>query len=264
MPTITINNVDIYFEQHGHGEPLLLITGYSGDHLMWANVLGPLATRYQVTLIDNRDSGLSQRLKHDYSMMDMADDTAALLEHLNIPQAYIVGHSMGGAIAQELALQYPEKIKKLMLYATSAKFDPRCCYIIKQRFYIMQSGLPAEANSRLIGFPWCFSKQFFANPTNIDNALKMVQTAPYSMDIEALGRQFVPLEKHDTRERLSQISAPTLVLAPNEDILTPFSDSELLAAKIPNARLVEIKDQAHCFHLEKPSEFCDLLCEFFT
>lgn len=263
MPIATVNNIDIYYEQHGHGEPLLLITGYSGDHLMWANVLESLATKYQVTLIDNRDSGLSQQADDDYTIVDMANDTAALLDHLKIKKTHLIGHSMGGAIAQELTLHYPDKIKKLMLYATAAKFDPRCCYIIKQRMHLLKIGVSQEDEFGVIGLPWCFSLKFLENKDNISNALKSANTNPHPMTIPGYARQFGALTSHDTCARLKKITTETLVLSPEEDILTPPADSKFLAHNIPTAHYLEVKQHAHCFHLEAPKEFVKIVMDFF-
>ncbi|OGT49742.1 MAG: hypothetical protein A3E82_02480 [Gammaproteobacteria bacterium RIFCSPHIGHO2_12_FULL_38_11] len=263
MPIATVNNIDIYYEQYGQGEPLLLITGYGADHLMWANVLDSLAAKYQVTIIENRDSGLSQQVEHHYTIVDMANDTVALLDYLNIKKTHVVGHSMGGAIAQELALHHPDRIKKLMLYATAAKFDPRACYIIKQRMHLLKAGLSREDEFRVIGLPWCFSLNFFLKENNIIDALKLVNDNPYPMTEAAYLRQFFALISHDTTSRLKKIIADTFVLSLEEDILTPVADGKLLANQIPNAHYHEVKKQAHCFHLEAPQEFIRLVKVFF-
>lgn len=264
MPTATVNNMDIYYEQHGQGEPLLLITGYGADHLMWTNVLPSLAAKYQVTVIDNRDCGLSQQqADRDYSILDMAVDTAQLLEYLKIKKTHVIGHSMGGAIAQELALHYPDKVQKLMLYATAAKFDSRCCYIIKQKIDLLQAGISRDNISKVIDLPWCFSSKFLSNEDNIASALELMATNKNPMTQAAYLRQLAALINHNTGDRLKKIISKTLVLALEEDILTPPADSKLLANNIPNARYLEVKQHAHCFHLEEPQEFVKIGIDFF-
>lgn len=264
MPTVTVNNTKIYYEQHGAGEPLLLITGYGADHLAWANVLDPLTKAgYQLTLICNRDSGLSQQVDHDYTVADMANDAAALLDYLNIKKAHVIGQSMGGAIAQELALNNPNKVNKLMLYATTAKFDARACYIIRQRIKLLQAGVSQENTFGAIDLPWCFSFNFLSNEENIAATTKLAKSAPYPMTIPAYLRQLKALIEHDTRTRIKDIAAETLVLALGQDILAPPVHSDFMVSEILNARLVEVKDHAHCFHLEAPQDFVKIATDFF-
>lgn len=265
MPIATVNNTKIYYEQHGAGEPLFLITGYGADHLAWTNVLDPLvAAGYQVIILSNRDCGPSQQVDHAYTVVDMANDAAALLDYLKIKKAHIVGHSMGGAIAQELVLHHPDKVKKLMLYATTAKFDPRCCYILKQRIHLLQTDMPPEDRFRVIDLPWCFSFNFLSNEETIATTLKLAKAAPYPMPLEAYKRQLVALANHDTSDRLKNIAAETLVLALEEDILTPPAEGKLVADSIPNARYLEVKYHAHCFHLEAPQEFVKIATDFLS
>lgn len=263
MPIANVNNINIYYEQYGQGEPLLLITGYGADHLMWTNILDSLVTKYQVTIIGNRDSGLSQQMDCAYTVVDMANDAAALLDYLKIKKTHVVGHSMGGAIAQELALHHPDKVVKLMLYATAAKFDPRCCYIIKQRMHLLKAGISPTDEFSVIGLPWCFSLRFLSNEANINSALQLVTANPHPMTEAAYSRQFSALIGHDTRDRLKKIMTETLVLSLEEDILTPPADSKVIASSIPNAHYLEVKEEAHCFHLENPQKFTQLVINFF-
>lgn len=257
MPTVKVNDIEMYYEQHGQGEELLLITGLNGSHLMWANVLPKLSKNYHVTIIDNRGAGLTSAPKGPYSITQMADDTAALMDAIGLEQAHVVGHSMGGAIAQQLAIRHPEKLKKLILYATSSKFDPRCIFAVELTLYLQKQGASPQDIARLVSIPYCFSKQFIAEPNNIESFYKLADENPYPMNHDASIAQTDACRNHNTRELLSNIQAWTLVISPEQDILTPPCDGQYMAARIPNARFMEIKDYAHCWHLEAPDYFCD-------
>ena len=255
-----LNGTQIYYEVCGQGQPLLMITGYGSDHLAWANVLPALSQHFQVILIDNRDSGLSQRMGDNYSIADMAADAVSVLDALQIERAHVIGHSMGGAIAQQLALDFPERLDKLMLYATSAKFDARCCYWIEQTL----TGIMSEnAAIRAVSLPSCVSPKFLADPKKIEQFIRMAAETPNPVDIAGLKRQFNAVIHHDTCDELKNIQAQTLVIACEYDVLTPPRDGQDLADHLPNARYHEIAEYAHCFHWEEPALFCRLVGEFF-
>jgi 3-oxoadipate enol-lactonase len=121
MPTIRVNDIDMYYEIHGEGEPVVLIAGLNSDHTLYTAIIPKLAERYQVVAFDNRGVGRSDKPDIPYSIDMMADDTAGLLNTLGIQQAHILGTSLGGRIAASLALRYPSQIKSLILVSTVLK-----------------------------------------------------------------------------------------------------------------------------------------------
>src|SRR5262245_40011231 len=125
MPTIRANGIDLYFETRGSGEPLLLLAGFACDHAIWSPLLPALAARYQVVLLDNRGVGRSSAPDSPYSILQMADDAAAVLDTIGAGQAHVAGHSMGGQIAQELALARPDTVRSLLLLSSCARCDER-------------------------------------------------------------------------------------------------------------------------------------------
>lgn len=259
MPKAKINDIELYYEQHGNpdGDAIVLIHGLNGSHLGWANILSKLGEHYHLTIFDNRGSGQSSVPKGPYSIAQMADDTVALMNYLHIETAHIVGHSMGGAIAQHLAATYPEKLKKLILYATASKFDARCMHALDQIITLTEQGASQTEIARLIGLPWCMSQQFFADPEKVATAYKLTEQNPYPMTLAGSKAQTAACHSHDSRELLNKIQAWTMVISLEQDILTPPNDGQYMAARIPNARFIEIKDYAHCWHLEAPDYFCN-------
>ncbi len=121
MPLAAINGLNLYYEEAGSGPPLLLIAGLSGTTLGWAMLLPALAAHFRVIAFDNRGAGRSSAPPGPYTTRQMAGDAAALLEHLGITRAHVIGLSLGGMIAQELALAHPERVDHLVLYATYAR-----------------------------------------------------------------------------------------------------------------------------------------------
>src|ERR1700687_458560 len=125
MPTIRANGIQLFYEACGSGELLLLIPGFACDHSIWSQVVPSLASQYRVVSFDNRGVGQSSAPDIRYSIREMADDAAALLEQIGARQAHVAGHSMGGLIAQELALAHPSKVRSLLLLSSCAKSDER-------------------------------------------------------------------------------------------------------------------------------------------
>ena len=123
MPFAEINKIKMYYEEQGDGFPLVLIAGFGVDHVGWSAVTDSLAQNYRVILLDNRGAGQSDAPDQSYGIAAMADDVAALLNHLQIEQAYICGHSMGTSIAQQFALKYPQKSKKMILCSAFPKLN---------------------------------------------------------------------------------------------------------------------------------------------
>lgn len=121
MPTVNANNIAIYYEIHGAGEPLMLISGLNSDHTLYRGIVPQLAERYQVIVFDNRGVGQTEKPDIPYSIEMMAEDTAGLLSVLGIERAHILGASMGGRIAVALALQHPELVESLILVSTGVR-----------------------------------------------------------------------------------------------------------------------------------------------
>src|SRR2546425_3248297 len=123
MPKVRVNGIQIFYEEAGRGEPLILIMGFGADHLAWAFQVRALAARYRVVTFDNRGAGQSDAPEPPYTIHTMADDTAGLMDALGLESAHVVGASMGGMIAQELALAHPARVRSVHLACTAARPD---------------------------------------------------------------------------------------------------------------------------------------------
>jgi 3-oxoadipate enol-lactonase len=246
MTKITVGDININYEIQGSGAPLLMIMGLSFSLCDWGKKFTDLlAQHYQLILFDNRDAGLTSQSTRPYNIADMADDAAGLLDALNIPKAHVFGVSMGGAIAQQFALKYPDKLDKLILGCTMA--GGTCSQ-------------PGDISGVISGN---LSELLFT-PTFIQNhqqelAEFLTATTPFHSKGNALERQLQAFATHDTCDTLADIKASTLILTGDQDIAIPRSNSDLLAAKIPNAKLEIIADSAHGFSYSHPDTTADLI-----
>lgn len=255
MPNITVNQLDLHYELLGQGDPLLLIIGLSFSLLDWGTDFPKrLSRHYQVILFDNRDAGQTSRTAQPYTLADMAEDAVGLLDALNIPAAHVFGISMGGMIAQQIALQHPHKLKKLILGCTMA--GGACSYY----------GSPPDSLNDALNhnpldllFPPAFLQahrdrlmDFFAT------------TVPFHSTGEALGRQLTAMNRHDTCDRLHQITAPTLIVTGDADRTIPPENSAFLAKAIPQAELEIIPGAGHAFCFSHPDVTAALIADFLS
>jgi len=263
MPKGLVNNINLYYEIHGQGEPLLLIPGLGSDHLRWLSVLEQLAKNFQVILVDSRDSGQSDSTDCHYTIADMAQDMAALLQELNIKQAHIIGHSMGGGIAQFLATDFPDLVNKLVLYSTTAKLSIRPLLPMKYNVELLNRGLEPEFVFRNIIF-WLYSNELLASEEKIQQLLNDMLSNPFPQSLESFGRQLTACTEANTKALLANIKVPTLIIAGEDDIITTKHDLEDLTKGIPHAQVKVFPNMAHCTHIESPNEFVETVTTFLS
>ncbi len=254
MPLVQAGDINVYYEMHGHGEPLLLIMSMGRDLSGWDPQMADLSSRYQVITFDNRGSGRTDAPDMFYTIAMMADDTVALMEALGIQKAHVLGKSMGGYIAEELAIRHPERVSSLMLAATS--IGP---YVAETP--ILESWVREKAptmNRRTffqLMLPYIFTDRTFEDADNVRMAVEMIATRPQATSPQAMKRQFIACAEHSARGRTGHVEAPILVLAGSEDLFIPFSLSEELAAVFPNGRLVVLEGGGHELNVDVPEMF---------
>jgi 3-oxoadipate enol-lactonase len=246
MTQITVGDININYEIQGSGAPLLMIMGLSFSLRDWGKKFpGLLAQHYQLILFDNRDTGLTSQSTRSYSIADMADDAAGLLDALDIPKAHVLGVSMGGEIAQQFAIQYPDKLDKLILGCTMAGGT---CSQAQDSNGVMSNNISGSL----------FTPTFIQEHQE-ELAELLTETTPFHSQGKALERQREAFATHDTCDTLANIKAPTLILTGDKDITIPPSNSDILAAKIPNAKLEIIADTAHGFFYSHPEITANLI-----
>lgn len=264
MPRARVGDINIYYEIHGNGDALAMIMGLGGGIPWLSRQIPVFSNRYQVVAFDNRGTGGTDAPDIPYSMEMMADDLAGLLEYIGIKSAHIFGISMGGMIAQHFTLLYPEKVKTLILGATTCGGTNRILpdtEAIKVLFDMegMQKITPEERARQTL--PFVFSQSFInSNQALIQELLaKMVG---HVTPLHGYMRQTGAVMGHDTYQRLSEIKVPTLIIAGDADKLVPVENSRLIASKIPNAELVILKNMGHGFNIEAADKVNDIILSF--
>jgi len=266
MSTAKVGDIDLYYEEHGSGDPLLLIMGLGADSMAWLFQTPDFSKKYRTIVFDNRGIGRSSKPPGPYSIHQMADDTAGLLDVLGINLTHVVGVSMGGMIAQELALRHPNRVRGLVLACTYPEPDAE---VERQReFSIEQFGGKVTAGGEIqIDFSAFDPMSFFQhmlptvfNPEFIERELPKIMpllggALQYGFSFEALLGQVAAVMNHKATDRLQQIKSPTLVITGDADRLIPPANSDLLAKHIRGAKLVKIPGGSHGFNFETPELF---------
>lgn len=261
MPKVRVGDVELYYMEAGTGEPLVLIMGFGGDHLAWGLQVPAFAERYRVIALDNRGVGQSSAPDVPYTTAMMADDTAGLLDALAIEHAHILGVSMGGMIAQELALRHPRRVRTLQLHATYARAD-RYVLALLDAIREIRLGLGREKALRAMAL-WLFEPaSYVERPEFVEFFLQNALTNPYPQTDVGFLRQADAVRAHDALERVAQIRRPTLVTVATNDILVPPHFSRELAARISGVELHVLPRGGHGYFWEHADDFNRLCLEF--
>jgi len=261
MPNIQVNNVSLYYEIHGTGEPLILVAGLGSDSQSWQPVMEELSRHFLVIAPDNRGTGRTVPQDVETSIRQIADDCMALARHLGFSSFNLLGHSMGGFVALDLAARYPDAIDKLILAGTSAS-NQKCNDILFSDWAsTLESGMDKMQWFRSI-FYWLFTEQFFENEEAVDAALRYAVDYPYPQSAVAFRKQVEAIAGFECFEQFSGLTAKTLVISGQEDILFPPDVSASLAQVIPGAVFSVIAHAAHSIHMEQPQVFTDRVLDF--
>ena len=264
--TVQANGQDLYYELHGEGPPLVLLMGIGYDSSLWTLAQVPvLSTQFQVILVDNRDAGRSSKARHPYTIADMADDLAGLLDALGIQRSHLLGLSMGGMIALEFALRHGDRLDRLVLAGTGAAPARSAVDPIQIWSWVKAN----DATGEVFGgqqFVSLFSTAFLRNHEAVRDTAELLASNPYPMSPEAYGRQADAYRQFDALDRLAAITAPTLVVVGEQDLLTPPWIAREVAEAIPGARFEVIRGDgsSHLVPIECPDEFNRLVLDFLS
>lgn len=260
MPSTNINNLAFYYEIHGEGFPLVLISGLSCDSTHWELVRGALAAKFKVISFDNRSVGRTQDAEKDYKILDMAKDVVNLLQYLKIDSAHIIGHSMGGAIAQTIAHQFPNYVNKLIISNSLTKFSPHSKIWANLMAEQYRKNAPVY-DTVSITAPWVFSDTYLEQENAIQGLVGFALSHPYPQSAKGFAQQVTALNQFDSGSWLNQIDKPTLVIAGEDDYLTPLKGSTFIHQQIANSKLI-VKEGAHVPMIEMPDEYVKDVLQF--
>jgi pimeloyl-ACP methyl ester carboxylesterase len=266
MSTARVGSIEIFYEEHGSGEPLLLIMGLAADSTAWLFQVPELSKHYRTIVFDNRGVGRSAKPPGPYTIAGMADDAAGLLDAIGVERAHVLGVSMGGMIAQELALRHPTQVRSLVLACTYAAPDEATKHT-RQQSLTQLGGSVGPTGEVILDISKIDPMMLFQHlmpivftPTFLAQELpKLMQifsgALQWGFSMDAILAQVQAAMGHDATERLHKITVPTLVLTGDADMLIPPSNSDLLARAIPGARLVKVPGGSHGFNFETPDAF---------
>ncbi|MFQ5668164.1 MAG: alpha/beta fold hydrolase [Candidatus Binatia bacterium] len=266
MPDATVGDIQIHYNEMGEGDPLLLIMGYGMPGDAWLGSL-PFLQGFHAIYYDNRGTGQSSKPAGPYSVAQMAADAAGLLVHLGIGRAHVYGVSMGGMIAQELALEHPGKVRSLVLGCTMcggehAKMGEEAVLdTLFQTIRDMATTKPEVWVDRIL--PLLFPKAWLdANPGVREMLLMGMQMMPPTPP-ETAQNAMAGLFGWSAYDRLPRITAPTLVVHGDADVIIPVENAHVLAERIPAAQLYIVKGAGHGFPAQDPAGVHQVISDFF-
>jgi aminoacrylate hydrolase len=259
VPKANIGDAEIYYEEHGKGEPLLLVPGLGGVGVYWKPNLAALSAQFRAIVHDHRGTGQSTHSKIKYSVDQMTGDLIRLMDHLKIEKAHLVGHSTGGAIGQTMAIQHPQRLKSMVLFATWTKADFFFRHLFSvRRDLLTEVGKEAYVKGATLFLypPWWIRK----NEKMI--AEREALTIQHFPPVEVVASRIDGIVAFDRSTELGKIKTPTLVLCAKDDAITPAYFSEELAKKIPGAKLEILSDGGHCASEAVPDAFNKAVLDF--
>jgi len=236
MKKIQINNITLAYERLGKGMPLMLIHGYPLDHTSWDEVASLLENKFDVILPDLRGFGQSTTVETPYTISDMADDLASLLDHLEVEKAALAGHSMGGYVALAFAKKYPQRVSGLGLVSSQAVADsPEG----KDRRYqtaadVVEKGVNIVAEAMTPKLSTDASVQAFVRDVIVKQSKSSVIGALKAM-----------AERENLMSHLSSVKFPVVLIHGNADLLIPIERAKEIKAVLPSAQFVELQGAGH-------------------
>jgi len=265
MPKAQSNGIELYYETHGNGQPLVLISGLGYSSWQWHKMVPFLAKHFQVIVFDNRGVGQSEKPAGPYTAQMFAADTVGLLDALGIDKAIMAGHSMGGFIAQAMVLDYPQRVEKLILASTTfggPNHIPITSEAMKILTDVNSDALTRFKNGLVVSTAPGWAEK---NPEMIEEWVKWrvanpIEPVHYQAQL-AIGLALIP-EAAAFENKLQNISVPTLVMFGAHDKVVPPANADLLAKQISGSQIRILPDAGHFFPLEVPEEASQIVIEF--
>jgi pimeloyl-ACP methyl ester carboxylesterase len=261
MPHVWAEDAELYYEEEGAGDAIIMITGSGLTHDAWRFQVPAIGRQFRVITYDTRGLGLSRDSGGRYTMQRLADDVVAILDHLVIKDSHVLGYSLGGKVAQEVAITYPERVRKLVLVATTPwRDDHKITPAMRRAFGIPESvdlttvdASDYKVDAEKLGAT--IARLSFNNPLMPWLLTMLGRRRGVPPLADGIRRQRHVSAEHSTLDRLHLIQAPTLVIAGTWDRLIPPGASEVLASCIPNATLKLLWGAPHGLNFENPWRF---------
>ena len=249
MATANVNGVTLDYRVEGEGPPLLLIAGLGLSSLAWAAAVPRLREGFTVLTVDNRGTGRSAVPPGPYAIDDLADDTAALVEHLGLGPVAAVGWSLGGSVLQSMLIRHGDVLSRAVLLNAFPSYTAVQDAWLDAGLMLRRGGLDPVAIG-MHGLPWAFTPRLLSDHAAAAAQAELARKDPHPTTLEGFEAQAAGLRVYDSRAGLPGAHTPTLVLAGAEDVLTPVSQSVEIAELLPHATLQVLPRGGHGMVLE--------------
>ncbi len=248
---LKVNDIQLYYEVHGEGDPIIFSHGWMCDCSVWNSQIEFFSKKYKVITYDQRGHGRSDKPEGNYSIQTLSNDMHSLIQKLNLEKVTLVGHSMGGMAALVFALDHPDKISKLVLVGTSAKMT----FSGRIQLWIMMHIFSYESFTRGMIDIWHYEPSEQVKKEALERAMKTPKFAAYECSSEFM-------TNYNITGRVSKIKVPTLIIVGDKDNATPVEMSKYLNKEIEGSKLKIIPDSKHMVMIDKFKEFNETLEEF--
>jgi pimeloyl-ACP methyl ester carboxylesterase len=254
MSYVTTNGIRMHFHEKGEGDPLILIMGFGADGSIWEEHVIEYSQHFRCIMLDNRGVGLTVQPNGPYSTEMMADDTAGLMDALGIASAPVAGISMGGAISQQLALRHPDRVTRLLLISTWARFDAYATMVYENLKKLRKTSDRGDFMELL--HLWIFASDYVgAHLEDLKDGQEGARNDPNPQSQEGFDGQIDACINHDSVDQLPGITVPTFIIVGEADIFTPLAFSKLLHEKISDSSIWRIPRTGHACHWEALEDF---------
>jgi len=262
MPKVAVGDLLVSYDEHGTGEPVLMINGIGADRNGWGLQVPAISAEFRAITFDNRDVGQTGPGSNQgtYAIRQFADDAAGLLAALGMDTAHIVGASMGGCIAQEFAISHPDRTRSATIICSWPRVDPWMAELWEQWEHLFEAQGALEWNRTT--WLWVFTHRAYRDPAFLTGLLTGTAANPNPQTLEMYLRQSHAAKTFDALDRLPEITAPVHVICGGEDIFTPRRYSEEIAAAISGAKLSVMPGVGHGMFWESTEAFNELVLEF--
>ena len=261
MPIFKSPAANIYYEIHGSGPAMLMLAGMSSDSKSWQFIIDGMAKHYRLIVLDNRGCGRTETDGSAFDLKDLARDAFALLDYLEYEKVHVTGHSMGGMIAQEMALMLPDRIDKLVLASSAPHLSVKVKNILDDLYDKLINGYDLADWFRIM-FQWLFTQEALSNKKFMDAAIIFALSYPYPQTLEGLKGQVDAISSFDATSRIHEVRHETLIMSGKEDILIPPEESRALEKISGPTSFKLIEKAAHSIHAEQPGAFADTVVDF--
>ncbi|MBM3156216.1 MAG: alpha/beta hydrolase [Chloroflexi bacterium] len=265
MPRANVNGTTIYYEVNGQGEPLVMIMGFGGGLKGWYFQTRAFKRHYRVITFDNRGIGKSARATEPYTVSTMAADTLGLMDHLGVVGAHVLGMSLGSLVAQEIAIEHPERVMKLILACASiGEAQENDMHERMVKAFKVKEG-PEGVDLRSVNFEEAMDTVIALSFNKKRYRMLVSPVSKVYMKLVGVNghfRQIEAVQGYETLARLHRITAPTLVITGSADNLLPPKYSEQIASLIPGAKLVKVEGGSHALNIEMRHRFNKEVLDF--